>query len=180
MGNLIKEEDDLTLVLKVKEGDKAAFKALFDKYNKRIFALAFRMTSDTGLSEDITQEVFFRVWDKISSFKFKSAFYTWLYRVAINIIMRKGDKLNKQNKKEADVDIDIFYKKNEMQDDVDGKIDLERALQRIPDQPRKIFVLYVMQGYSHKEIQDLTGIAEGTSKCHLSRARELLKKELSL
>jgi len=174
-------KQEVKLIKEVQKGSKDSFKKLYDLYHQKIYALALRMTANENLAEDITQEIFIRVWNKIDTFKFKSSFYTWLYRLSVNVTIRSREKVNKQDKKEPDVDIETIYKDQKIShtDNIESMIDCERALLTLPDQSRKIFLLYVMEGYSHKDIQEATGIAVGTSKAHLSRARALLKKELN-
>jgi len=162
------------------QGDRNAFKKLYDQYNRQIYTLAMRMTTDHLLSQDILQDIFLRVWQKLHTFKFESSFFSWLYRLSLNVIMRKTKSNSKHTTGNNEVDVEelLSSQKFESSDSINGAIDLERALLKLPEQPRKIFILYVMEGFSHKEIKEIAGISEGASKAHLSRARAVLRKEL--
>lgn len=172
---------DYKVVKRVQRGDRAAFKELYGLYAPRIYALALRMTADRAAAEDLTQDVFLRTWEKIGTFAFKSGFYTWLHRLAVNLILRKGRKLKEESGREQELETERFEdESDDSRGGLESKVDCERALLRLPDQARKVFILYTMEGYSHGEIGELMEISEGASKAHLSRARTLLKKELKL
>lgn len=180
--NRIKQTDDTELVKSVQKGDRAAFKTLYEMYAGRIYALTIRMTANSSAADDILQDIFIRAWEKVGTFKFKSAFYTWLHRLAVNVIIRKSQKLKKEGQRESTIEVEDMYKKQGLKktDSIENRIDCERALLNLPDQARKIFVLYEMEGYTHEQIGKIAGISIGASKAHLSRARSLLKKELRL
>lgn len=173
---------EIRLIKRVQRGERAAFKELYALYAPRIYALALRMSADREAAADLTQEIFMRTWEKIGSFAFKSGFYTWLHRLAVNLILRKGHKLKEVAGREQELEAEQGYEAAEDrgQERLESRVDCERALHKLPDQPRKVFVLYAMEGYSHREIGQLMGISEGASKAHLSRARTLLKRELKL
>ncbi|HOV13952.1 MAG TPA: RNA polymerase sigma factor [Spirochaetota bacterium] len=173
---------EFELIKKIQKGNKHAFKTLYDTHSDKIFSLSYRMVNNIHLAEEITQEIFVRAWEKINIFKFKSSFYTWLYRLAVNLIIRKRDKINYDREKESDVDIEELYKNSGFSESekVENWIDYQRALDILSEQARYVFVLHDVEGLTHKEIEKITGIAEGTSKAHLFRARNLLKKELGL
>lgn len=178
----INPTDDTELVKSVQKGDRAAFKSLYTLYAGRIYALTLRMISEKNAADDILQDIFIRAWEKIGTFKFKSSFYTWLHRLAVNVIIRKSQKLKKEAQKESNIEVEEISRKPGLKktDSIENKIDCERALQNLPDQARKIFILYEMEGYTHEQIGKIAGISTGASKAHLSRARMLLKKELRL
>ena len=134
----------------------------------------------------MTRDIFIRAYEKINTFQGKSRFYTWLHRLAVNIIIRKGKTHSERNKKESDFEIEEIYDgvykvdcsyPGNLKDEL---IDLERALFSLPEQARIIFIQHEMESFTHEEISNLLGIAAGTSKAHLSRARRLIKKELKI
>ena len=174
--------DESVIIKEVIKGNKDAFKILYDKHSKKIYALCLRMVSDVHYAEDLTQDIFVRAWEKIGTFKFKSMFYTWLYRLSLNVIMRKGYKIKNDNEKIINADYEDVYKnqKHLETENINEKIDYERALAKLPAQARKIFILHDINGYTHDEICEITGISAGTSKAHLFRAKKILIKELNI
>lgn len=173
--------EEQSIVIKVQEGDKNAYKKLYDTYVARIYALTYRMVPYKHAAEDLTQDIFIRAWEKIGTYSFKSSFYTWLHRLAVNVIMRKSQKLKKRELAESEVEIETLGRQTSGENNtgIEIRIDCERALLKLPDKARKIFVLHEIEGLTHEEIKTLTGISIGTSKAHLFRARKLLKKELN-
>ncbi len=137
------------LVARAQAGDQTAFRELYREHAGRVYALCLRLTGDGRDAEERTQDVFVRLWDKLSSFRGESAFSSWLHRLAVNVVLNEG-----------------------------LGIDLERAIAELPDGAREVFVLYDIEGYGHGEIAQLVGIAEGTSKAQLFRARRLLREKL--
>lgn len=176
------EKDEFKLVKRVQRGDRAAFKELYGIYAGRIYALALRMTANKGAAEDLTQEIFLRVWEKAGTFAFRSTFYTWLHRLALNLIIRKGRKYKEADSRELELEVGEQRQAEgtNRTEGLENRLDCERALLKLPGQARKVFILHDMEGYTHREIKELLDISEGASKAHLSRARQLLKKELKL
>ena len=169
------EED---LVRKAQAGESSAFEQLYEDHLGRTYALALRMLSDPRRAEEITQDVFVRAWEKISSFQFRSTFGTWLHRLAVNVVL--GD-LRSTKRREDHVtpveDLDAFDR--EIREAMpDTKLDLERAIAGLPDGAKEILILHDIEGYRYKEIAELAEIAEGTVKSQLNRARRLVREAL--
>lgn len=166
------------LVSRAQSGDATAFESLYRQHSRRIFALCLRMVADPDRAEDLVQETFVRAWEKLSSFRGDSAFATWLHRLAINVVLGEGRR--RQSRREGDqVPIDDSSTLQPPTRRSETGIDLERAIAGLPDQARVVFVLHDIEGYRHSEIAELAGIAEGTSKAHLHRARRLLREALT-
>jgi RNA polymerase sigma-70 factor (ECF subfamily) len=132
------------------------------------------MCGNKDLAEDLAQDSFIRAWQKIDSFKGNSAFSSWLYRLTSNVVI---GHLRQQSKWKL---IQFEDSKHEdklgftsMQTD---RHDIEKAMQAMPDQARVILIMYEYLGYQHNEIAEITGMAVGTSKSHLHRARGYLKE----
>ena len=140
--------EEFELVKKVQKGNKQAFRTLYQLHADKIFALSYRMVGDIQIAEDLTQEVFVRVWEKINIFSFKSSFYTWLYRLAINLMIRKKEKINKDIEKNIDVEIENLYKNMGISesDKVENFIDYEKALNVLPKQAVPQNLIYLEQG----------------------------------
>ncbi len=160
------------------KGEIEAFEELYRLNGGVVFALCLRMTKDAALAEDLTQETFVRGWRRLRSFRGDSAFSTWIYRVAVNVVL--GNRRSRTQEvtigegRGVGVLADAY---GEAQ--VDLKLDLERAISRLPERARLVLILHDIKGYRHREIAGVLGIAEGTSKAQLHRARRLLREALS-
>jgi RNA polymerase sigma-70 factor (ECF subfamily) len=166
------------LVDRAKSGDVDAFERLYRLTVGRVYALCLRMTGDHGTAEDLTQEVFVRAWQKLTSFRGDSALSTWLFRLAVNAVIshRRSDGRRRRNEFLAD-DPGLFDGRSTVPT-VGVRVDVERAVKRLPDGARSVFVLHDVEGLRHEEIGALLGIAAGTSKAQLHRARTLLREAL--
>ena len=169
---------EIELVRRAASGDVEAYEQLYRQHVARVHGLCLRMTRDRSEAEELVQDVFVRVWEKLASFRGGSAFSTWLHRVTVNTVierMRAQGRWRDRHDAAADPDAlpDATFAQLEGAD-----IDLERAVARLPTRARLVFVLHDVEGHKHREIAELTGIAVGTSKAHLHRARELLRAML--
>jgi RNA polymerase sigma-70 factor (ECF subfamily) len=171
-------ENDVELARRAAGGDVAAYEDLYRRHVGRVFGVCLRMTRDRGEAEEMVQDVFVRVWDKLHSFKGDSAFSTWLHRVAVNTVIENfRAKARWRERNDAEVDPDT-QADNAFAQIAGGDIDLERAIGRLPVQARLVFVLHDVEGNKHREIAEMTGLAVGTCKAHLHRARRLLREML--
>jgi len=167
------------LVRRAQAGDQAAFRDLYHQLAGRVYALCLRLTGDAGAAEERTQDVFVRAWDKLRSFRGESAFSSWLHRLAVNVVMNEQRTRSRREKRVTPVaDPEALERGQGGEGNAGLNIDLERAIATLPEGAREVFVLYDIEGYSHAEIAELTGIAEGTSKAQLFRARHLLREKL--
>ncbi|HEX9819470.1 MAG TPA: RNA polymerase sigma factor [Methylomirabilota bacterium] len=168
------------LVRQTQAGDHAAFRELYRQYAGRVYALCLRLTGDAADAEERTQDVFVRLWDRVGSFRGESAFTSWLHRLTVNVVLNERRTGGRRERRVAPAaDPAILERGGGGRDVQPGlAIDLERAIAALPDGAREVFVLYDIEGYSHAEIAGLTGIAEGTSKAQLFRARRLLREKL--
>ena len=160
------------LVEQLKQGDRQAFQLLYHQYGDKIFSLCWRLLADRQLAEDATQEAFVRVWRNANSFRGDSSFKTWLYRLATNVAL---DLVRKQKRWWLPQN---WHSEPEASEDLQDGLQLEaldRALLRLPEQQRLVFVLYAVEGYTHVEIAAMLNIASGTSKSHYHQARNNLK-----
>jgi RNA polymerase sigma-70 factor (ECF subfamily) len=156
-----------------------AFERIYRVYVDRIHALCLRLCGDPQRAEDLTQEVFLRVWERIEAFEGRSRFYTWLYRVAVNRVMDalRSDTLRRRREVSDDV-VPVAERPAKAGAPSLTAIDLESALATLPAGARSVFVLHDVEGYTHEEIASMAGIAVGTSKAQLHRARGLLRQRL--
>lgn len=166
------------LVGAARDGDLGAFEELYRQTGGTVFALCLRMTNDPALAEDLVQETFVRGWRRLRTFRGESAFSTWIYRVAVNVVLgHKRSRTQEQTIGEGRAERSSPGEGS--QAPVDLRLDLERAISRLPERARLVLVLHDIRGYRHREIADILGIAEGTSKAQLHRARRLVREALS-
>jgi RNA polymerase sigma-70 factor (ECF subfamily) len=166
------------LVRRAQAGDQTAFRDLYHQLAGRVYALCLRLTGDAGAAEERTQDVFVRAWDKLRSFRGESAFSSWLHRLAVNVVMNERRTTFRRERRVAPVATPEAFAAAGEEPMMGLNMDLEGAIAALPEGAREVFVLYDIEGYSHAEIADLTGIAEGTSKAQLFRARRLLREKL--
>jgi len=164
------------LVSRASAGDNAAFEELYREHAGRVYALCLRLSGDTSQAVELTQDVFVRCWERLGSFRGESAFSSWLHRLAVNVALstHRGDSRRRKRVEAVAVLPDTpGLARSDSRD-----FDLEKAITALPAGARTVFVLHDVEGYRHEEIADLMGIAIGTSKAHLFRARRLLRKSL--
>lgn len=168
--------DEADWIARAQRSDKQAFESLYRMHIDRVYGLCLRMTGNVAEAEDCAQEAFIQAWKKIGKFRGDSAFATWLHRIAVNSVLGRIRKA----KREQD--------RMQMAHETSGAPfaeadsaelrDLADAVDKLPQGARHVFVLYAIYGYSHGEAADMLGIAAGTSKAQLHRARRLLAQQL--
>ncbi len=167
-------ENDIRLAV---SGDTRAYERLYRDHVARVHGLARRMI---GLddADDLTQEVFVRVWEKLDTYRGDAAFGTWLHRVAVNLILTRARSRKRHGAwiVEDEEAIELASVAPPPQED---SMDLEAALEKLPDGARQVFVLHDVEGYRHEEIAEMLDLAVGTSKSQLHRARMLLRRHLA-
>ena len=157
-------------------GDASAFERLYRTHVNRVHSLVRRML-DSDEADDITQDVFVRAWEKLSTFRGEAAFGTWLHRLAVNVVLARRKTLG--------VERGRFHAGEDPLEDVSGRretpemsMDFEEALANLPDGARQVFVLHDVEGYRHEEIARMLGVVPGTSKSQLHHARMALRRYL--
>ena len=154
----------------------AAFERLYRTHAARIHALCRRMAGPEE-ADDLAQEVFVRAWRKLPSFRGEAAFGTWLYRIALNAL--SAHRLAARRNRERLVDGEgLVERLPARRRSGDLRMDLDRALEDLPQGARAIFVLHDVEGFKHEEIAEQLAISVGTSKSQLHRARLLLRAHL--
>lgn len=166
-------------VERARQGDTAAFEQLYRDNVRRIYALCMRMTGNPEEAEELTQEAFIRAWERLGTFRGDAAFSTWMHRLAANVVL--GHRRSEARRRDRVVgQEDLSYHRDRVERAHKGaRVDLEEAIAELPDGAREIFVLYDIEGYRHKEIAEMLGIATGTTKAQLHRARKLLREALA-
>ncbi|MGH7529714.1 MAG: RNA polymerase sigma factor [Burkholderiales bacterium] len=168
-------------VTRAQAGDHQAFRDLYAEHVGRVYALCLRLTGDAAAAEERTQDVFVRLWDKLRSFRGESAFSSWLHRLAVNVVLneRRTTQRRELRVTPAAEPERLETPRERGAGTMAGiAVDLERAIAALPPGAREVFVLFDIEGYDHAEIARLVGIAVGTSKAQLFRARRLLREML--
>jgi len=168
--------DEARWVRMAQAGDSRAFEKLYRAHVDRVYGLCLRMTGNPSEAEDCAQEAFIQAWNKLDRFRGDSALGTWLHRVAVNTVLGRMRKSRREQDRLRAVS-EVADAPQAMGDNGELR-DLEQAINELPRGARHVFVLHAVYGYSHGETGDMLGIAEGTSKAQLSRARRLLTQQL--
>lgn len=171
---------EFELVRQAAAGNSYAFKELYNHNFSRVYAVCLRASQDVDTADELTQEVFIKAWEKLNTFQFESKFSSWLHSIAVNqfLMMKRSEKRFAERVAELS---DIISRENPVtraKHHYDSRIDIEDALDKLPEQARLTFILHDIEGYKHHEISKMMEIEVGTSKAHLHRARKMLRKEL--
>jgi RNA polymerase sigma-70 factor, ECF subfamily len=160
-------------------GDFRAFERLYRAHVGRVHALARRMLSADEAAE-ATQDAFVRAWQKIGQFRGDSAFGTWLHRLAVNVFLARRQvlKLERTRHVEDETVLAAVPARTAGATGSDTRIDVEVAIETLPQGARIVFVLHDVEGYRHDEIATLLGVTTGTTKAQLHRARMILRGSL--
>ena len=161
------------LIESSKQGDRHAFHELYKLHVARVYALCLRLTGQSALAEEATQEVFIQVWKKLGNYRGDSQFSTWLHSVASNVTIsylrsQKSFWQNLFNLEDSGADM---MPAEESAD----KVDLDVYIARLPERARVVFVLHAIEGYRHEEIATMMNMAVGSSKAQFHRAKNLIK-----
>ena len=165
------------LLARCKQGDRYACKQLFEMYSGKMMGLCYRFARDRNEAEDILQEGFVRVFTKLHLYGGTGSFESWMKRVIINTALKYREKnIKKHNYTEID-NVHVFDSTPTIIEEL-SKEEIMKLIQELPDGYRSVFNLYVLEGYSHKDIGQLLNIGESTSRSQLVKARNLLKQKL--
>lgn len=171
-------DDDIT---RAQRGEMEAFERLYRAQVGRVNALCVRLTGGQG-AEELLQDVFVRIWEKLPAFRGESTFNTWVHRLAVNVfLLSRRTDLRREARVMGTEDPEATETGQAggfVRDDPDARMDLERAIARLPAGARAAFVLHDVEGYRHEEIAAMQGVAAATVRAQLHRARKLLIEEL--
>ena len=182
---VFKIEDDKGLIAKAQEGDLYSFDLLVKKYQKKIYFLAYRMVKNHDVADDMAQETFINAYSSIKSFKLGYSFYTWLYRICVNLSI---NYLKRQkfviSESQFEEEVSPLEKKTESEDPLNLLVQkeqgkkIEQAIDSLPPKYKTVFVLRVYEDLSYEEIAQALNISLGTVMSRLFRARERLQELL--
>jgi RNA polymerase sigma factor (sigma-70 family) len=168
--------NDASDVAAAAAGDVRAFERIYRRHIARIHSTAVRMLGAEE-ADDATQDVFVRAWQRLGQFRGDSAFGTWLFRLAVNVMLSRREIVATRQRRHVD-DAEMIDTLSSPDVRPELGIDFEAAIERLPPGMRRIFVLHDIEGYKHEEIAAMLGIAQGTSKSQLHRVRMVLRKYL--
>ena len=164
------------LVARCQAGDVEAFETIYRQHASRLYTLACRMAGSPEDGEDLLQEIFLQAYRKLGSFKGDATLGTWLYRLALNHCLDYvRSRRAKMNRLTSAIEGEIACEPAARRETPIARLDLERAVERLPEGCREAFVLHDVEGFDHKEVGKLLGIAEGTSKSQVFKARMKLR-----
>lgn len=186
---MTQDDSDQQLVQRVQAGEKAAFDLLVRKYQHRVLKLVSRFVSDAAEAEDVAQEAFIKAYRALASFRGDSAFYTWLYRIAINTAK---NALVSNRRRPVDFDLDLHdpeqydrHARLKEGDTPEGVLlteeirsVVEKAMEQLPEDLRTAIVLRELEGLSYEEIAEAMDCPVGTVRSRIFRAREAIDKKL--
>jgi len=186
---MIQDDNDQQLVERVQKGDRSAFDLLVRKYQHRVLKLVSRFVSDAAEAEDVAQEAFIKAYRALPAFRGDSAFYTWLYRIAINTAK---NALVSNRRRPVDFDLDLQdpeqYERHARLKEADTpegvllteeiRLVVEKALEQLPEDLRTAIVLRELEGLSYEEIAEAMDCPVGTVRSRIFRAREAIDKKL--
>jgi RNA polymerase sigma-70 factor (ECF subfamily) len=173
---------DASLVTAARGGDMRAFERLYRTHSGKVMGLCLRMTRRRDVAEDCVQQTFIRAWKSLPAFEGRSAFGTWLHRIAVNEVLSYGRNHGTRSESNEDAIENAIAEPGDGAKEFDaGEVmDLERALATLPEGSRHVVVLQAVYGYSHEECADMLGVAVGTCKAQLHRGRKLLRERMGL
>jgi len=174
------------LVDGARRGDVDAFERLYHLHAGRVYALCLRLAGEPVEARELVQDTFVHAWEALPRFRGESSLTTWLHRIAVNAMLERRRRDKRRSARVALVEDEDDGESAPMAGgfvapmDVATAIDLERAIAALPPGVRRAFVLHEVEGYTHEEVAGMTGLATGTLRAQLHRARQLLIRALSL
>ena len=168
--------DEAAWIRQAQRSDARAFEALYRLHIDKVYGLCLRMTGNVSEAEDCAQEAFIQAWNKLNKFRGDSAFATWLHCIAVNTVL---GRIRKSKREQDRIQTVADTRPEPLETGDTGELrDLAAAIDRLPEGARHVFVLNAVYGYTHDEAAGMLGIAAGTSKAQLHRARRLLAQQL--
>ncbi len=163
---------------RARAGDPQAFRAVYDAHVGRVHAVCLRLAGDARRAEELTQRAFVAAWQRLPSFRGESAFGSWLHRLAVNTVLQDLRAESRRHRRVFPTDDLAAFEAPVSAVPPGTRLDLEQAIAALPPQARAVFVLHDVEGWPHADIARELGVAVGTAKAQLHRARHLLQETL--
>ncbi len=164
------------MIRRASEGDARAVRSLYDRYSPRVYAVVRRIAGDDQTAQDYAQETWVRVIRALPTFRGESKFSTWLHRIAVNAALQARRRESTRQDREVPIP-DTLSVRSGTGDPLMARR-LEAALDRLPERMRRVLILHDVEGYTHQDIGELMGVAPGTSKSQLFKARAKMRQWL--
>jgi RNA polymerase sigma-70 factor, ECF subfamily len=171
--------DERDLIARVRAGDGAAERALYDAHVDRVYRLAYRLAGNDELAREFTQDTFVRAFERLGSFRGDAKLSTWLHAITTSVVLNGLRKRQRFRRRETDLDDAAGVSSGRRAAEPDLKRRLAQAIDALPQGYRTVFVMHDVEGYTHEEIGAALGVETGTSKAQLSRARARLRESLA-
>lgn len=170
--------DENELIARARNGDEVAFRALYDQNVERTFRVIFRMVGEESAARDYTQEAFIRAFRKLEQFRGDAAFSTWLHRIAVSVTLNGLRRRKRMRSRERSLDDAVGLAAPDRRAEPELRERIREAVDGLSEIYRTVFLMHDLEGFTHEEIAQVLGVAVGTSKARLSRARAQLRELL--
>jgi RNA polymerase sigma-70 factor, ECF subfamily len=167
------------LISRVRAGDPAAQRELYDAHVDRVYRLAYRLAGDDELAQDFTQLTFIRAFEQIAGFRAESSLSTWLHSIGVSVALNGLRKVKRLHTREASLEEAEMVGSVAREADPDLKERLRKAIDGLSEKFRTVFLMHDVEGFTHEEIGEFLKIPAGTSKTRLFQARGKLRQELA-
>lgn len=171
-------DSDAGWIAAAQAGDSRAFEVLYRRHVGRLYAVCLRLCGNRADAEEAVQDAFVKAWERLAAFRGEAAFGSWLHRIAVNCVLDRHRTRIRRSAWFSEVEDEVLERTVGIDSEPGTDRDLETAIASLPDGARHVFVLHLIEGHSHEEIAAMTGLAVGTCKAHVHRARKLLMRVL--
>ncbi len=165
-------------VREAQRGDAQAYEAVYRACVGRVYSLCLRMVGSAPEAEELTQDVFVRAWQRLETYRGDSRFTTWLHRLAVNVVLQHRRTQGRRWARETLTDDPAKFGHAAGRATPATRIDLERAIETLPPKAQEVLILRDVEGYKYREVAELTGVAVGTVKAQVHRARRMVQEAL--
>lgn len=167
---------DKELILQIRKGDKNAFKTLFIKYNRKLINFCLYRAIDIETSKDLVQDIFAKLWHSKTNLDPEKSIQAYLYKSLTNQIINLAKHSSSKN---ISLDISIFAKGTNEETSIDSKIDIETSIEKLPEKLKTVFLLSRIEGFKYSEISEICNISVKAVEKRMSKAFQILRKELN-
>jgi RNA polymerase sigma-70 factor (ECF subfamily) len=171
--------EERALIAQVLTGDRRAARALYDAHVHRTYRLAFRLTKDSTAAEEVTQDTFVKVFERLDTFRQESQLSTWIYRVTVSLALNRLRSERRLARREVGLEDAAEHAVQGSEVEPDLRERLGAAIAALPELYRVPVLLFDVEGMSHAEMAEVLGVPEGTCKSRLARARAQLREALT-
>ena len=173
------QPDSASLAARARSGDLSAFESVYRMHAGQVLAVCLRLAGDRREAEELAQDAWVRAWERLGTFRGDATFGTWMHRLTVNLLLDRRRSDARWRGRLVSLEDDGRAERSPSRAAPAGaRLDIERAIETLPEGARVVFLLHEVEGYKHREIADRLGVAVGTVKAQLHRARRLLQEAL--